>query len=423
MDFKDQIKLLSERVIKLKENTQTEEATKTAFIMPFLQTLGYDVFDPTEVVPEYTCDLGIKKGEKIDYAIHKDGQPIILIECKHWKEDLTSHNGQLFRYFHVSNARFGILTNGIIYRFYTDLVEKNKMDEKPFFEFNMEKYRESQVDKLREFHKSYFDVDTILNTASELKFTNEIRNAIDREINNPSDEFVKYFARPIYPGRFNDVVMGQFRAIVKQAFVQYTNDYINERLKSAISADTVVENKVDKTEQGADVAATSDEAEKIEDNRIVTTEEELQGFYIVRSILYPEVDDINRVQYRDTMSYSETLYLSILQAIYSANCELSRKIFDNNLTTFAKMRGRRSNTRTTHDAVKRHRCKGTNYFRPTKRSTKKHPMMTVAQIAMMPSQRRFFGVESSLISSVPVSSCLFVVVCSLAASRNCSSTI
>ena len=120
---------------------------------------------------------------------------------------------------------------------------------------------------------------------------------------NPSDEFVKYFARPIYPGRFNDVVVGQFRAIVKQAFVQYTNDYINERLKSAISADTVVENKVDKTEQGADVAATSDEAEKIEDNRIVTTEEELQGFYIVRSILYPEVDDINRVQYRDTMSY------------------------------------------------------------------------------------------------------------------------
>ena len=110
-------------------------------------------------------------------------------------------------------------------------------------------------------------------------------------------------------------------------------------------------------------------------------------------------------------------------SLYSANCELSRKIFDNNLTTFAKMRGRRSNTRTTHDAVKRHRCKGTNYFRPTKRSTKKHPMMTVAQIAMMPSQRRFFGVESSLISSVPVSSCLFVVVCSLAASRNCSSTI
>lgn len=300
MDFKDQIKLLSERVIKLKENIQTEEATKTAFIMPFLQALGYDVFDPTEVVPEFTCDLGIKKGEKIDYAIHKEGQPIILIECKLWKDDLNSHNGQLFRYFHVSNARFGILTNGIVYRFYTDLVEKNKMDEKPFFEFNMERYRESQVDKLREFHKSYFDVDTILNTASELKYTNEIRNAIVKEVNEPSDEFVKYFARSIYPGRFNDVVMGQFRTIVKQAFAQYTNDYMNERLKSAISADTMVENK---TEAKPEPVVSSEDMDNTDDNRIVTTEEEMQGFYIVRSILYPEIDDISRVAYRDTISY------------------------------------------------------------------------------------------------------------------------
>lgn len=305
MDFKDQIKLLSERVIKLKENTQTEEATKTAFIMPFLQTLGYDVFDPTEVVPEFTCDLGIKKGEKIDYAIHKDGQPIILIECKHWKEDLNSHNGQLFRYFHVSNARFGILTNGIIYKFYTDLVEKNKMDEKPFFEFNMEKFRESQVDKLREFHKSYFDVDTILNTASELKYTNEIRNAIVKEVNDPTDEFVKYFARPVYPGRFNDAILEQFRAIVKQAFAQYANDYMNERLKSAISADTVVENKAEaKTPE----SIVPESTEPQDESKIITTEEEMQGFYIVRSILYPEIDDISRVAHRDTQSYFGILF-------------------------------------------------------------------------------------------------------------------
>lgn len=303
MDFKDQIKQLSERVVKLKENIQTEEATKTAFIMPMIQALGYDVFDPTEVVPEYTCDLGIKKGEKIDYAIHKDGQPIILIECKHWKEDLTSHNGQLFRYFHVSNARFGILTNGIIYRFYTDLVEKNKMDEKPFFEFNLEKYRESQVEKLREFHKSYFDIDTILNTASELKYTNEIRNAIVQEVNNPSDEFVKYFARPVYPGRFNDVVLEQFRAIVKQAFAQYANDYMNERLKSAIGADTVVENRVDAKPENSAQPASEEPMPEDSDNKITTTEEELQGFYIVRAILYPELDDISRVAQRDTQSY------------------------------------------------------------------------------------------------------------------------
>lgn len=302
MDFKDQIKLLSERVVKLKDNILTEEATKTAFIMPFIQTLGYDVFDPTEVIPEFTCDVGIKKGEKIDYAIHKDGAPAILVECKHWKEDLNSHNGQLFRYFHVSKARFGILTNGIVYRFYTDLVEKNKMDEKPFFEFNMERYREAQVEKLREFHKSYFDVDSILNTASELKYTNEIRNAIVREVSEPSDDFVKYFAKSVYPGRFTDGILEQFRAIVKQAFIQYTNDYMNERLKSAISSDSVVDNKA---ESKAETAAENNDS--ADENRIVTTEEELQGFYIVRAILC-NIVDLNRVVDRDTISYFGILF-------------------------------------------------------------------------------------------------------------------
>lgn len=304
MDFKDQIKLLSEKVIKLKDNINTEEATKTALVLPFLQTLGYDVFDPTEVVPEFTCDVGIKKGEKIDYAIHKDGAPIILIECKHWKEDLNTHNGQLFRYFHVSNARFGILTNGITYRFYTDLVETNKMDEKPFFEFNMERYRETQVEKLREFHKSYFDVDSILNTASELKYTNEIRNAIVKEVNDPTDDFVKYFARPVYPGRITDPILEQFRAIVKQAFIQYTTDYMNERLKSAISPDVVVDNKI---EAKADAELPAENDAPAEDNRIVTTQEELQGFYIVRAILC-NIVDLNRVVDRDTISYFGILF-------------------------------------------------------------------------------------------------------------------
>ena len=114
MDFKDQIKQLGERVAKLKDQIQTEEATKNAFIMPFIQALGYDVFNPTEVVPEFISDIGLKKGEKIDYAIFKDGSPTILIECKHWAQNLNIHDGQLLRYFHVSKAKFGLLTNGIL---------------------------------------------------------------------------------------------------------------------------------------------------------------------------------------------------------------------------------------------------------------------------------------------------------------------
>ena len=169
MDFKDAIKQLAERVSKLKDNIQTEEATKNAFIMPFINALGYNVFNPLKVLPEMTCDIGMKKGEKIDYAIMKDDEPILLIECKHWKQDLNLHDNQLIRYFNVSKAKFGLLTNGIIYRFYTDLKEPNKMDEKPFLEVDITDIRDNQIEELKKFHKSYFDVNSILNSASELK--------------------------------------------------------------------------------------------------------------------------------------------------------------------------------------------------------------------------------------------------------------
>ena len=173
MDFKDAIKQLADRVGKLKDNIQTEEATKNAFIMPFINALGYDVFNPLEVLPEMTCDIGTKKGEKIDYAIMKDDQPILLIECKHWKQDLNLHDNQLLRYFNVSKAKFGLLTNGIIYRFYTDLKEPNIMDDKPFLEVDITDLRDNQIEELKKFHKSYFDVDNILNSASELKYMKE----------------------------------------------------------------------------------------------------------------------------------------------------------------------------------------------------------------------------------------------------------
>ncbi len=94
MEFQNKLKELAERVANLKENIQTEEATKNAFIMPFIQILGYDVFNPTEVIPEFVADLGIKKGEKVDYAIIQNGTPTMLIECKHWGENLDAHSSQ-----------------------------------------------------------------------------------------------------------------------------------------------------------------------------------------------------------------------------------------------------------------------------------------------------------------------------------------
>lgn len=293
MDFKDQIKQLADRVVKMKEKILTEEATKNAFIMPFIQTLGYDVFNPLEVVPEFVADLGIKKGEKVDYAIFMNDDPIILIECKHWSADLDPHNSQLFRYYHTTKAKFGILTNGIMYRFYTDLIQPNKMDEKPFFEFRIDDLKDAQAEKLKEFHKSYFNLESIINTASELKYMSELRTMLVKEISEPTDEFTRYFAKAVYPSIVNAKVLEQFRGLVKRSFHQYINDAINERLKSALATD---QQKVEELEKEELTSSTVDE------NKVVTTAEEMEAFYIVRAIVCSKVK-VHRVAHRDQQSY------------------------------------------------------------------------------------------------------------------------
>lgn len=295
MDFKDELKQLGERVAKLKDQIQTEEATKNAFIMPFIRALGYDVFNPLEVVPEFVSDVGIKKGEKIDYAIFKDGSPTILIECKHWAQNLDLHDGQLLRYFHVSKAKFGLLTNGIIYRFYSDLVEANKMDEKPFLEFNITDIKDNQIEELKKFHKSYFDIESIVNTASELKFMNELKHLIQKEFTNPSAEFVKHFARQVYPSVITQKVLEQFTNLMKRSLQQHISDLITERLKIALKKEDEVS-----ASGGADESA--DSVEQSEENKVLTTVEELEGYMIIKSILRAKVQ-ANRIFYRDAQSY------------------------------------------------------------------------------------------------------------------------
>lgn len=293
MDFKDQIKQLGDRVTKLKEQIHTEEATKNAFIMPFLQALGYDVFNPIEVVPEYVTDIGTKKGEKIDYAIFKDGNATILIECKHWAQNLNLHDGQLLRYFHVSHAKFGLLTNGITYRFYSDLVEPNKMDEKPFLEFNINEIKDNQIEELKKFHKTIFDAESITNTASELKYTNELRHLFQQELANPSPDFVKHFAKQVYPSIISARVLEQFTNLTKKSIQQYISDLITERLKTALTKED------EKTKEQEAIEA---ELAKAEENKVKTTDEELEGFMIVKTILRQNIN-ATRVTYRDAQSY------------------------------------------------------------------------------------------------------------------------
>ncbi|MDR0954388.1 MAG: type I restriction enzyme HsdR N-terminal domain-containing protein [Rikenellaceae bacterium] len=292
MDFNDRIKQLAERVEKLKESLQTEEATKNALIMPFIQAMGYDVFNPLEVMPEFTCDIGTKKGEKIDYAILQEGTPIILIECKHWKEPLTLYDNQLLRYYHVSPAKFGILTNGICYRFYTDLETPNKMDEKPFLEVDITNMKANQIEELKKFQKSGFDIDNILSSASELKYMGELRNLISKEFANPSPELVKLFARQVYGGQIKQKVLDQFTVLVRKSIANFINDMISDRLKAAL-----------KTEEVQPAEEPSEEKDTVvKDKAIVTTGEEMEAYYIVKSILHSVIAS-DRIAYRDAQNY------------------------------------------------------------------------------------------------------------------------
>lgn len=296
MDFKDSIRQISERIENLKNNLQTEEATKTALIMPFINALGYDVFNPLEVLPEMCCDIGTKKGEKIDYAIMKDGEPVILIECKHWAQDLNLHDNQLLRYFNVSRAKFGILTNGVTYRFYTDLEEPNIMDEKPFLEVNLADIKDAQIEELKKFHKSYFDVNEILGSASELKYMGELKAGISKEFSSPSPDFVKYFGKQVYDGVFTPKILEQFTGLIKRTIGNYINDIISERLNAAI--------KENDNSTGTEPTPKQEQTKEVkeDESKIVTTEEELEAYYIIKSILRHTIP-VDQITYRDAQTY------------------------------------------------------------------------------------------------------------------------
>ncbi|HET8887054.1 MAG TPA: type I restriction endonuclease [Salinimicrobium sp.] len=288
MELYNQLKGLAEKFEELKDKIETEESSKHAFTLPFINILGYDTYNPMEVVPEFTADLGIKKGEKVDYAIFQNGNPILIIECKHWKQDLNVHNSQLFRYFHVTKTRFALLTNGLIYRFYTDLDETNKMDSKPFFEFDITQLKESTIKEIEKFHKSKFDVSKIVDNASNLKYTREIKFLIAQELSNPSQDFVKLFANKAYNGRLTAKVMDEFTEIVNKAFNQTISDKVNDRLNSAL-------NKEKEKQQEEEI--TDEPKSKIE-----TTELELEAYRIVVAILRRKIEK-QRIVHRDMQSY------------------------------------------------------------------------------------------------------------------------
>lgn len=306
MEFAEVLAAMAQKVANQREAIHTEEATKNAFVMPFISNvLGYDVFDPLEVVPEFTADVGIKKGEKIDYAIVRDGEVQMLIEAKKSTEPLTIENAsQLFRYFAVTNARVAVLTNGQVYQFYTDLDAPNRMDDKPFLVLDLLDIDETLIAELRKLTKDSFDLESVINAAGELKYIGQIKRVLATQFREPEDEWIRFFISRVYDGVITQRVRDQFTPLVTKATKQFLNDQANERLKTALGGASYASVEPAPGESVSSQPAAEDDLNR--DTEIETTLEELEGYQIIKAIACSEVKP-QRVSQRDSKSYFAVL--------------------------------------------------------------------------------------------------------------------
>lgn len=306
MSIDQAVHTLAAKVKELKPIIETEEATKTAFIIPFISTvLGYDVTDPREVIPEYTADVGVKKGEKVDFAIKAGDDFRFLIECKKIGEPLSlNHANQLVRYFNVTDTEFAILTNGEVYEFYAQLDAANRMDEKPFMTLDLANIDARIFPHLDMCTKSRFDSDTIAASAEQLKYVAEIKKVLVSQFREPDADWVKLIAARVTSRRMTAQNLEVFTKLVETAQSQFLKDEANRRLRSAQDFEEA---------QPVAAGAVSPEVEEdaaagtAADNGVVTTEEEIAAFNIIRAICCAEVPAAD-IALRDAKSYCAILF-------------------------------------------------------------------------------------------------------------------
>lgn len=288
-DLEAPISALAERIREHSETIQTEEAVKTSVVLPFLRALGYDVFNPGEVVPEFTADTYGRRGEKVDYAIQRDEEIVLLVECKGLSTQLSDkHLGQLFRYFSVTKTRFALLTNGREYRFFSDLEEPNKMDQKPFFVFDLLDYSPAALSELAKFTKQDFDVEAILTDAERLKYVSSVKRLLNSWIDQPPEGLVRLVAADVHEGRLSASVRAMLTGVVHSAFKEIIRDRMRTRLSPVL----------DDNEPQRELEEAEDDVE--------TTHEEIEGFLMVKAMLRGVID-VNRVFIRDARSYCAVL--------------------------------------------------------------------------------------------------------------------
>lgn len=323
MAFKDDLQKLATQVSERMTYINNEEMTKQSLIIPFIQVLGFDVFNPLEVKPEYTADFGKKKGEKVDYALCKDNFPIIFIEAKSVNENLDNHDAQLSRYFNsTSEVKLAILTNGIEYRFFTDLNTNNIMDDTPFLEIDLLDLKDSNIESLNKLRKENFDKDSLITYAEELVYTSALNDSLKDLFSNPSDEFIRFIVKDFSTMRITSNVIDRFKPLVKKAISNAVLDIVS---KGLYQEDKIIENEKNNEDIIVENLKELESIDIVSKKQIITTEEELEGYEIVKSILERNNIDISDINFKDTTNYFSIYNKSATKWIIRFNLSANRK--------------------------------------------------------------------------------------------------
>ena len=223
----EDLQVISRRADEQREWLRTEESIKTALALPFIDALGYDRDNPSEVAAEFAEDgaTATTKSEKVDYAILRDGKPIILVECKALGNPLgVAEITQLAKYYNSSDATVGILTNGVVYKFFSDLDKTNIMDQSPFWEMDISKADQSVVDELQRFAKGTFNPQETKAAAIKAIVIRGVKARLKRMYDNPDDEFSGTMLRDVVEGYRTKSLIASHRDLVKQAFHEFVRE-------------------------------------------------------------------------------------------------------------------------------------------------------------------------------------------------------
>ncbi len=274
MDFTDRLQALTHQVSQQPDGISSNETTRNAYVLPFIQALGYDISDQSEVCPRFAASGSNVKDGEVDYAIFINAKPALLFACTSCNCNLNeADTAQLRRSFQNASASIGILTNGKSYYIYTDFDEQNIMDEKPLLHVDLFNLDEQIISALTMLSKGSFDHTLFLITAGELKYIQKIKNKLLEETSTPSLQMVGFFADQVYSRHKTQQTLSQFAPIVKKAFNQFIDDRVNDRLKPVKDGQTVgVFENIQRANNRIGRAASHD---------IFISPEEFEGFFVV----------------------------------------------------------------------------------------------------------------------------------------------